>query len=370
MKRDIGLYVHIPFCVKKCPYCDFYSIVHNDLLEEDYTKAIISDILSYTGKNINADTLYFGGGTPILMSSKNIALIIKTAKDVFNLNGEITLEANPNSTTKVKLKELKQAGINRISFGMQSADERELKALGRLHDLPQAIEAVNNAYETGIKNISVDIMLGTPYQTMASVKNTLDVITKLPLSHISAYMLKVEEGTPYYQSDILQFCADDDKLADIYLNTIDILEQNAFSQYEISNFSKNGMESRHNLKYWRCEEYLGFGASAHSFFDNRRYYNENSVQKYIESKGTNSITTDDNAGGIDEFVMLGLRLSEGIDLDKIKASNGVDFEKFMLSANRFCEGGFAKILDHRLSLEKNGYLLSNHIIASLLENVI
>ncbi|MFZ2539303.1 MAG: radical SAM family heme chaperone HemW [Oscillospiraceae bacterium] len=370
MKSNIGLYVHIPFCVKKCPYCDFYSIVHDNLLEDEYTKAIVCDMLNYTGKNITADTLYFGGGTPILMSSNNIALIIKTAKDVFDLDGEITLEANPNSTTKTKLAELKLAGINRISFGMQSADQKELKALGRLHDLPQAIEAVNNAYEAGIENISVDIMLGTPFQTMASVQNTLEVITKLPISHISAYMLKVEEDTPYYQSDILQFCVDEDTLAEIYLNTIDILEQNSFSQYEISNFSKNAMESRHNLKYWRCEEYLGFGASAHSFIDNRRYFNENSVLKYIENKGLNSITTDDNAGGVDEYVMLGLRLSEGIDLDKIKAYNCIDFNKFILSAERFCEGGYAKIVGQRLFLEKNGFLLSNHIISSLLQNAI
>ncbi|MEG0692097.1 MAG: radical SAM family heme chaperone HemW [Oscillospiraceae bacterium] len=370
MEHTIGLYVHIPFCVKKCPYCDFYSIVHDRTLEDAYTKAIVADMEGYKDMKMTANTLYFGGGTPILMSYDNMALIIKTAKEVFCLEGEVTLEANPNSTTKQKLAALKTAGINRISFGMQSANEKELKALGRLHDLPQAIEAVNNAYEAGIENISVDIMLGTPYQTMETVADTLDVITKLPISHISAYMLKVEESTPYYKSNILQYCADDDTLADIYLTTIRNLEENHFFQYEISNFAKKGMESQHNLKYWRCEEYFGFGASAHSFVGNRRYYNENSVQNYIVAKGADSITTDENAGGIDEYVMLGLRLSEGIHLDKIKNDSSVNFKGFMLAAKRFCDCGYAQIADEKLSLSKAGYLLSNQIITGLLQNVI
>lgn len=370
MKNNIGLYVHVPFCVRKCPYCDFYSIKYDKKLEDEYAKAIIADMLSYKGKGITADTLYFGGGTPILMSSKNIKAIIDIAKEVFSLDGEITLEANPNSTSQKKLLKLKNAGINRISFGVQSADEKELKALGRLHDLPQAINAVNQAYEAGINNISVDIMLGTPYQTMDSVNNTIDILTKLPISHISAYMLKVEKGTPYYNNDILKYCADEDELADIYLNTIDKLENKGFYQYEISNFSKKGLESKHNLKYWQCEEYLGFGASAHSFINERRYYNENSVKEYIESKGKNSITTDDSAGGVDEYILLGLRLTKGIDLQRLKQVDkfNFDYNKFMSCAYKFVDKKFCIINDQALSLTKKGFLISNYIISELLDN--
>lgn len=370
MGSRVGLYVHVPFCVKKCPYCDFYSVVHEKTLEEEYTKAIVADMKSHSGSKFQADTLYFGGGTPILISADNIALIIKTATEVFALEGEVTIEANPNSTTVKKLKALKNAGINRISFGMQSANERELKALGRLHDLKTAIEAVNNAYACGIDNISVDIMLGTPHQTIDTVKDTIEVIKNLPITHISAYMLKVEKSTPYFKSEILQFCADDDALCDIYLMTINRLKEAGFLQYEISNFAKIGKESRHNLKYWRCEEYLGFGASAHSYVNQRRYYNENSVKKYIELQGTASITSDEMAGGIDEYIMLGLRLSEGIEISRIKSDKSIDFEKFMLTVKRFCDVGYVKISDERMSLTEKGYLLSNQIMTELLQNVI
>ena len=370
MNQKIGLYVHIPFCVKKCPYCDFYSIAHESRLEASYTTAIVAQMNQYRGQGVVADTLYFGGGTPILFTAEHIAHIIQTAKEVFLLDGEITLEANPNSTSLENLVALKQAGINRISFGMQSADEKELNALGRLHDLPQAINAVHHAHEAGISNISVDIMLGTPYQTMETVEHTIEVITKLPISHISAYMLKVEESTPYFNSDILNFCADDDCLADIYLNVIDKLEEQGFYQYEISNFSKKGMESAHNLKYWKCEEYLGFGASAHSFVGTRRFYHENSVISYIDNQGTQTITTDDSAGGIDEYIMLGLRLCQGIDLDRVKNDSGIEFEKFMMTAQQFCAGGYAQITCNQFVLTRDGYLLSNQIIAKLLENTI
>lgn len=370
MGKNVGLYIHIPFCVRKCPYCDFYSIAHDSELEEAYTKAVVADMRRYQDKGMTADSLYFGGGTPILFTAEHLALMIQTAREVFSLEGEITLEANPNSTTKEKLAALKAAGLNRISFGVQSADENELKALGRLHNLPQAIEAVNNAYAVGFENISVDIMLGTPYQTMESVENTLAVITKLPISHVSAYMLKVEEGTAYYQNDLLQFCVEDDILADIYLNTVLRLEEQSFFQYEISNFAKNGLVSRHNLKYWQCEEYLGFGASAHSFLEGCRYYNQNSVEGYLKEQGLCPITTDDHAGDMDEYIMLGLRLNEGIALDRVKEYAAVGFEEFMTVAQRFCKMGYAVVASNRLSLTKTGFLLSNQIISSLIETVI
>lgn len=369
----IGLYVHIPFCVRKCPYCDFYSIPHDSGLEVLYTQAVVADMNSYKGKGFTADTLYFGGGTPILMSAENLSLIIETAFEVFSADKllDITIEANPNSTTREKLLRLKAAGVNRISFGMQSANERELSALGRLHDNKQAISAIYTAYEVGIDNISVDIMLGTPYQTKQSLRDTIEIITALPISHISAYMLKIEEGTPYFQSELLNYCAEEDTLADLYLEVISSLAKKGFSQYEISNFAKDGKISAHNLKYWHCEEYLGFGASAHSFLGNTRYFNKSSVTAYIEDRGKSPLISDSNAGGLDEYIMMGLRLNEGINLNFLKAKDkqGIDYQKFIGVSKKFCDSGYADIKEGRMSLTPSGFLLSNTIIANLLEAI-
>lgn len=362
----IGLYVHLPFCEKKCPYCDFYSRKLDVGLLEEYVNAVLSHMESYKGKGYTADTLYFGGGTPGLLAAKQAEKIIKKAREIFVLEGEITLEANPHSMDEEKLRGMKEAGVNRLSFGVQSMVDSELNALGRLHDVKKAKETVLLAKKCGFNNISCDLMLGVPYQTKESAVYSARELMKLPISHISAYMLKIEEGTAYWNNPITERCADEDALSEIYFSVISCLEEQGFSQYEISNFAKSGFESRHNLKYWQCEEYLGFGPSAHSFLNGVRFYHERSIEDYIASKGRDTKISDDNAGGYDEYIMLGLRLEKGIDLNVLKEKYGISTDEILKKAKRFEKQGLMKIQGDSIALTKNGFIVSNIIIAELM----
>lgn len=365
MPNPIGLYIHIPFCGKKCPYCDFYSIPFRSQTAVRYTDALVCDILSYRGKEIAADTLYFGGGTPSLLSPLQIEKILDACRTAFYLDGEITMEANPNTVTPARLEGYRRAGVNRISFGMQSADSRELSALGRSHSAEQTASAVRAAAEAGFSEISLDLMLGTPYQTRKSACETVRFAAALPVTHISAYLLKVEDSTPYADSPLLQYCKDEDELADIYLDTIEALKQTGFIQYEISNFARPGHRSRHNLKYWRCEDYLGFGAAAHSCFQGRRYFNPPDAKLYFRS-GPHPQESDVQACQLDEKLMLGLRLTEGISL----ALLGQEQEKLRREIQKrtefFSQAGYMKIEGDRISLTPKGFLVSNSILTDLL----
>lgn len=380
-KNPIGIYIHIPFCAKKCPYCDFFSQGYNKAEVVSYLEALICGMQLYKSHGCVADTLYFGGGTPSLLSPKQIEAVIQTATEVFALDrasAEITIEANPNTINEAKLSGYVSAGINRISLGAQSMNNKELIALGRGHTAEQTKKAVYSARAAGIENISLDIMLGTPYQTPQSLKETLDAITKLPITHISAYMLTVEENTPYFKEEHFKqeralHCMDEDTLADCYLDTIAYLNESGFPQYEISNFAKEQKnddteyKSRHNLKYWRCEEYLGFGASAHSFLNGTRFCNPPSLARYLGKNEAEPIFTDKNAGKIDEMILLALRLNEGLSLNEIHEQLPF-FEAFMTKANQLCELGFAKLTKEktRLFLTPKGMLISNTIIGQLL----
>ncbi|MFA5658748.1 MAG: radical SAM family heme chaperone HemW, partial [Oscillospiraceae bacterium] len=267
----VGLYFHIPFCMRKCPYCDFYSLVFSEEMQDEFTAAVVRNILSCGGESV--DTIYFGGGTPSLLSAESYVKIFKAISDNFKLESpEISLEANPGTIDYNKLKRLRELGFNRISFGVQSLSDNELSALGRIHTSAQAENAVILAKSAGFENISADIILGLIGQDENSLSSTIDRLCSLPVSHISAYMLKIEKNTPFNSPEIIRQLPDDEKTADIYLFAAEKLEKNGFLQYEISNFSKPGLECRHNLKYWRCEEYIGIGPSAHSYFNNKRYF--------------------------------------------------------------------------------------------------
>lgn len=378
MSSPVGLYVHVPFCAKKCPYCDFYSVSYQRRTAEEYSVAVLEDIRSYQGRGITADTLYFGGGTPSLLPPDSIGAVIAAAKEVFSLpsDAEITMEANPNTLTGERLAAYRAGGINRLSIGLQSADERELEALGRMHTAAQAASAVRMAAGQGIDNLSLDLMIGTPYQTAQSLLRTLEFVAELPVKHISAYLLKVEEGTPYFGSELLRFCADEDTLADLYLLAVERLEAMGFAQYEISNFAQPGFESRHNLKYWRCEEYLGFGPAAHAYFEGWRTCNPSSLERYLEDRGRNPVVTDERPmdgtlpdtapGSFDERVMLGLRLTEGIGLAGLEREFPSETVALRKRAEPFLRAGLARLEGERLSLTPRGFLLSNTIIASLL----
>lgn len=350
-----GLYIHIPFCIRKCPYCDFYSVTKTDLAD-DYTAAVVRNIKA---RSISADTVYFGGGTPSLLTAKQIAAMLSAVSDIAP-NAEITMECNPNSVDEKYLSEIFAAGVNRISFGVQSLSDKELSALGRLHDSETAVKAVNAAYKAGFRNISADLMLATAYQTPETLSETIEKLVTLPLNHVSAYILKIEEGTPYGKSDTIRtLIPNEDETADMYLEAVQKLEENGFAQYEISNFAHKDFESRHNLKYWRCEEYFGIGPSAHSYIDRVRKACPPSVEDFIGSELQHESVTENNGGDNDEKIMLRLRLTqEGIPLSVLA-------QEKLSTVEQLKKHGLLKQSGERIMLTPNGCLVSNEIICRL-----
>lgn len=365
-KNPVGIYIHIPFCATKCPYCVFYSEKYSGKLAEQYVDKIVSDMTKYSG--VKADALYFGGGTPSLLKPELIAYIIDTATKNFSLSGEVTLEANPNTLNESRLRDYKQAGVNRLSMGMQSANSSELSALGRTHSVAQLENAVNTAVKCGISNLSVDLMLGTPYQTLQSLNDTLTFVKTLPIKHLSAYMLKVEKNTPYNTSELLKYCADDDLMCELYKNTVTTLTEHGLIQYEISNFAVLGYESKHNLKYWQCNDYLGFGASAHSCFKGERFSYKNDISAYLN--GDERIIDAGKPYDINEYVMLGLRLVDGISIKTLTSHYNADTTKLIKRLDLLKQKGLINYDNYTVALTVDGFLLSNTIISDLLSKLI
>lgn len=343
MKEKAGLYYHIPFCKSKCPYCDFYSKKYNCLEAEEYIKTIITESEKYGGV---FDTVYFGGGTPSIIEPELIGAVIASAKKHFEIDpeSEITIECNPSKDLTEAFKLYKKYGVNRVSIGMQSAVDGERFALGRSAGKVQVEAAINAAKNAGIENISLDIMLGTPKQTLASLDQTLDFINKMQVKHISAYMLKIEEGTKFYDLKDRLALPDDDLTAQMYLKTVAALSSMGIKQYEISNFAVPGYESRHNTKYWRLVPYLGIGATAHSFWGGKRFYYDESL----------NLVQDGDGGDRQEAIMLGLRLCEGIEKSLIK-------KPYTALVN----AGFLVETESRIALTPKGMLVSNTIINEL-----
>ena len=264
MNNKAGLYIHIPFCKSKCPYCDFYSVKYDKALSEKYADELIKTMADYSGE---FDTVYFGGGTPSILESELIAKILTSAKNHFDIdkNSEITIECNPSKNLEKDFYNYAKCGINRVSIGMQSARNEERFALGRSAGQTEVAKAVNDAKKAGISNISLDVMLGTPKQTLSSLDETFEFIDKMNVTHISAYMLKIEEGTRFFDLKDRLALPDEDTVCEMYLKTIKSLESLGFNQYEISNFSKPSFESKHNIKYWILDDYLGL-AKVHTPF--------------------------------------------------------------------------------------------------------
>lgn len=363
--EPLGLYVHIPFCASKCGYCDFYSITDREG-RHAYADVLIGEILSYQGRGYTADTLFIGGGTPSLMEAEELIRLLSACRETFSLDmaGEITLEANPDSVSLEYLHTLRQAGFNRISFGAQSIIDRELKALGRRHDASRIRQAMKWAKEAGFSRRSLDIMVGIPYQTSESLSETLETFVAMEPDHLSAYLLKIEEGTPFAQQNIQRFCPDEDQTADLYLQTVEQLGSLGYAQYEISNFAKPGGESRHNLKYWRCQEYLGFGPSAHSYLNGKRFYHPREISEYLAAKGHNCCP-DGSGGSPEEKLMLGLRLTEGIELSQLGFSPK-EIERIQKAAIPFQKAGMLEQMGSRIRLTPSGFLVSNGILTELI----
>ncbi|MBR6360310.1 MAG: radical SAM family heme chaperone HemW, partial [Clostridia bacterium] len=311
-KKTVGLYVHIPFCRSKCPYCDFYSFFPRPETVDRYVEKVCADIKD---SPYRFDTVYIGGGTPSFIGEERITSIIKSAD--FTENAEITVECNPSDTgntdKEFDFTALKNAGVNRISMGLQSAVDSERKSLGRKAGKDEVSRALERAMKSGIDNISLDLMLGIPGQSEKSLRESVDFCISSGAKHISAYILKIEDGTFFGKNRDRIILPDDDETADFYLAASGMLKSAGYKHYEISNFALPGFESRHNLKYWHSEEYLGLGPAAHSFIDGRRFYFDRDIEKYISG----AAPVDDGEGGSEyEYIMLALRLSEGIVFEK------------------------------------------------------
>ena len=377
MMEKLSIYVHIPFCVKKCEYCDFYSLC--DLSRrEAYADALIAQIKSFRSeaKNKLVDTIYFGGGTPSLLAGEDIVRILKTIRSVFRVSdeAEITLEANPGTLDPEKLSAYHEAGINRLSIGLQSANAGELKRLGRIHTREDFENSFLLARLEGFQNINVDIMYAIPDQTEQSLSDTLDYVISLDPDHISFYGLKIEPETPFgREENIENFIPVEDTQADMYLTSTQKLEEAGFLQYEISNFSKPGFECNHNLKNWKCRDYLGFGPAAHSFFEGKRFSYKKDIDAFIADPLQRDnlydefgyLTYEDVAW---QYVMLGFRLRLGIDIIEYGERFGDDFEaRYLEKMMPFIEKEYILKTKTGYRLSRKGLLISNYILSEILE---
>lgn len=359
----LGIYIHVPFCGKKCAYCDFYSVNWTKAAAEDYTAAVLRNIRHYGDREQNVDTVYFGGGTPSLLTSAQTGSIIDGIRSCFSLEdgAEITLEANPCTLDPQKLAELRSIGVNRLSIGVQSMKDSELNTLGRIHTAERAEKAVLDAAAAGFDNISCDLMIALPDQKTDDMRYSIERLTALPVQHISAYILKTEKGTPFDCEDIRKRLPDEDGAAELYLEMVRLLEEKGFMQYEVSNFAKKGFESRHNCRYWKCEDYLGIGPAAHSCYKGRRFAAERDLRDFIDSPVQNITVTDESPCGFEESAMLRLRLREGLRLCDA-GDRRAELEKKLPPLIR---DGYAESDGERVWLTPKGFLMSNSVIEYL-----
>lgn len=365
---NLSIYIHIPFCEQKCPYCDFYSI--SDESEYDnYTDKLVERIIYFSNVySRKVCSVYFGGGTPSVIGTQRLIRILKALKDSFETTDdcEITVEVNPCSAAALDFSKLKDIGFNRISVGLQSANENELRTLGRRHSAFMAKETVERAEKAGFDNISLDLMLCVPDQTKSSLTKSIEFCKDCGVEHISAYILKIEENTPFFKKKDQLDLFDNDSQAEMYLHAVNELEKHGYKQYEISNFSKVGFEGKHNLRYWQDKEYLGIGPSAHSFVSGKRFYYSRNLDDFYN----NIITEDGNGGDVEEYIMLSLRLKEGLNLRKLQEKyNFTLCKNFVQKASLLKAEGLVNFDDNTLSLTKEGFLVSNMIINYLIDAI-
>lgn len=343
MKR-FGIYLHIPFCVKKCNYCDFYSVASTEEGRVAYVDALKKEIVKMAKKSENYEvyTIYFGGGTPSLLDGRYIAEILELLYKSFNIHNigfypEITIECNPKTIDKEKLQLYKNSGINRISIGLQSTYDDELKLLGRIHSYSDFLKSYEMVRKIGFNNVSLDILSAIPKQTLRKYEHSLDRIIALNPEHISSYSLIIEEGTPFFDkySENAPFYKDlpnEEIEREMYEFTVSKLSEVGYERYEISNYSKKGFYSRHNTAYWKREEYLGLGAGASSFFEGKRYKNIPNIKEYIRRISVNDEIREDLSRltlkeSMEEFMFLGLRLTSGIKKENFKKAFNKDIEE-------------------------------------------
>lgn len=360
MKKNIGLYIHVPFCKSFCPYCDFYKVRVSEEAIKKYTEAVVKTTASFShGYNRSVDTVYFGGGTPSSIPGELIARMLSCARENFEFTdeAEITVECNPGSDLERVLPILYEVGVNRLSFGMQSADEAERKKLGRISGPERVSESLSLARKIGFENISLDLMIGVPCQTEKSLAKSLEFCMSEKVKHISAYMLKIEDGTVFSRRREALELPDEDAVCGLYDMLCDTLESNGIKQYEISNFAVPGYESKHNIKYWNCEEYLGIGPAAHSYMNGKRFYYERDIDAFINGTPPRF---DCEGGSYEEWLMLKLRLREGVK--RLELLRPETIEK---ARNEILKP-YVILDDEGLRLTRRGFLVSNTVISELI----
>lgn len=384
MKKELELYIHIPFCIKKCAYCDFLSSPQNKQVIDKYVEALLQEIQAHKSSyqynaNYYVSTIFLGGGTPSILGATQIKHIFKALHEAFHISSEaeITIEANPGTVTKEKLEAYKQVGINRISFGLQSANNDELKMLGRIHTYEEFLESYELARECGFDNINVDLISAIPKQTLASWEETLERIIKLNPEHISAYSLIIEEGTTFAEvygegkAGEKELPSEEEERA-IYQKTEELLEQADFYRYEISNYAKEGMECKHNLGYWERKNYLGLGLGASSLLDNVRFHNTEDLTAYMEkSPDLKAIRCDEEmlteAAQMEEFVFLGMRKMKGISAQEFEAAFGKSiYDCYGKNIERMKQEDLLEEKDGYIRLTKRGIDVSNYVFAEIL----
>ncbi len=375
-KTPLGIYIHVPFCRSKCQYCDFYSLTDkNDRLLEDYMDAVC-DHIRETGDlcpDYRVDTVYFGGGTPSYFGADGLSAILTAIRKNFEVSptAEITFEANPDSVSPRLLRKLRGEGFNRVSLGIQCDSDAILEKLGRPHDYEQAVSAVRKIRRAGFRNLSLDLIYGLPGQTLEMWEQTLAHVLELKPEHISCYGLKVEPGTPLHLCKDYVNLPDDDAQADMYLAAVELLRGKGYRQYEISNFCKRGMESRHNIKYWTGGEYLGFGPDASSDFAGKRFKVIRDLRGYIDgihNKGQvlEEIQTVPNRERAGEYLMMRLRTVYGVNAEEYEKKFLLDFKPLDKALEQCRQRGHALRTDGGWRLTPEGFLLSNSILSDLL----
>lgn len=374
--QQLGIYIHIPFCARKCAYCDFYSVASDEKAEK-YVGALIEQIKSYKrkAKSYIVDTVYIGGGTPTVIDAEYIRDIMAAVKETFRIEdgAEISIEANPGTLDGTKLATYRESGINRISIGLQSADNEELKTLSRIHTWEDFENSFLLARLEGFENINVDIMYALPSQTKKRLSDTLDAVIGLNPEHISFYGLKIEDNTPFANNpEVAAALPDEETQYRMYMDSAKKLEDNGYLQYEISNFAKEGKFCRHNMRYWKCGNYLGFGTAAASLFDENLFTYVKNIDAFIEDPLSPELIESEKQLSPSElatqFIMLGFRLAKGIESGEYALRFGRKLEEdYGEKLKPFIEKKLAVKTSAGYKLTRRGMLVSNYILSDILD---
>ncbi len=370
--EELGIYIHIPFCKQKCFYCDFCSFANKNEMQGKYVETVINEIKNITHKEkYTVTTIYLGGGTPSILNPEYIKNILQEIKSSFKIldDAEITIEINPETVNEEKLKRYKEYGINRLSIGLQSANDKILKNIGRIHDYKQFEETFFFARKCGFKNINVDLMIGLPTQAIEDVKQTLEKIIQKNPEHISVYSLIIEEGTiieKLINENKLQL-PDEETERIMYWTVVNELKENGYNQYEISNFSKKTYESKHNTNCWKQKQYMGLGTSAHSYLNKKRYSNTNNIEEYIKNIQENNISKNITIHEeqteeltMNEYMLLGLRMIQGININEFKQKFKIDPTiKYKEILEKLQKENLIQITETSIKLTKQGIDFGN-----------